>query len=119
MTHDTLLVSFLVVRSSQQHRYTAKLQCLKAWMGARNLRKADRTKILAYYKAANKGAKAFNEAEILGELPPALGGDICLFLYGMILKGLPIFRGLGDECMTALCCHGELELDLATATGIS
>ena len=72
-------------------------------MGARELAKADRTKILAYYRAANKGSKAFNEAEILEELPPALGGDIALFLYGEILKGLPIFRGLGNEVMTSLC----------------
>lgn len=33
-----------------------------------------------YYKAAKKGAKAFNEAEILSELPPSLGGDIAVFL---------------------------------------
>jgi hypothetical protein len=83
--------------------FTAKLQSLKAWMGARALSKQDRTKILAYYKAANKGAKAFNEQEILDELPPALGGDVCKALYGDVLAGLPIFRNLGTEVMTHLC----------------
>eukprot|EP01046_Picozoa_sp_COSAG06_P035736 COSAG06_NODE_3872_length_4815_cov_3.210560_2_plen_162_part_00 len=72
-------------------------------MGARALSKQDRTKILAYYKAANKGAKAFNEQEILDELPPALGGDVCKALYGDVLSGLPIFRNLGTEVMTHLC----------------
>ena len=98
-----VISTLLMGLAAGDQEYTAKIQSLKAWMGARGLRKADRSKILAYYKAANKGAKSFNEAEILEELPPALGGDIALFLYGDILKGLPIFRGLGEECMTALC----------------
>ena len=98
-----VISTLLMGLAAGDQEYTAKIQSLKAWMAARGLRKADRTKILAYYKAANKGAKAFNEAEILAELPPALGGDIALFLYGDILKGLLIFRGLGEECMTALC----------------
>lgn len=73
--------------------FTAKLQSLKAWMQvrsglmppadwpfqphsmlrytdrcaqARELAKQDRSKIVAYYRASNKGNKAFNEAEILG-----------------------------------------------------
>jgi CRP-like cAMP-binding protein len=39
----------------------------------------------------------------LEELPPAIGGNIALFLYGEILNNMPIFKGLGPECMTHLC----------------
>ena len=70
--------------------YAAKLQSLKAWMTARNLRKPDRNKIIAYYRAASKGTKSFDEAEILGDLPPALGGDITAFLYSDIVTNLPV-----------------------------
>ena len=98
-----VISTLLIGMAAGDQEFTAKLQSLKAWMGARNLSKQDRTKILAYYRAANKGSKAFNEQEILEELPPSLGGDVANALYRDILQGLPIFRNLGQEVMTHLC----------------
>ena len=86
-----------------EQEYMAKLAALKAWMKARDLKKTDSQKILAYYRARSKGTSSFDEGEILADMPPSLSGEITTFLYARFLKEVPIFRGLGTEVMTHLC----------------
>ena len=76
-----LISTLMMGVAAGDQEYASQLQSLKAWMSARNMRKPDRNKIIAYYRASRKGEKIFNEAAILADLPPALGGDISTFLY--------------------------------------
>jgi hypothetical protein len=61
--------------------YGQRLRALKAWMEVRKLPKHDCHKIAASFKAQNKTNTAFNESEILSELPPSLSATVMRYLY--------------------------------------
>lgn len=42
-------------------------------------------------------------ATILQDMPPTMGGDVLSHLYLRFLSTIPMFRGLSDEVMNALC----------------
>ena len=81
----------------------AKMLSIKAWMKARGLSKRDKAKIMAHVESQLSSGAAFNERDILHDLPPSLSGEVSYRLYYMYLESLPVFRGLGREVLTRLC----------------
>ena len=66
-------------------------------MEQRKLAKHDCHKIQASFKAQNKANTAFDEAEILAGLPPALSMTVMRYLYKDFLQAIPLFKNLSLE----------------------
>jgi hypothetical protein len=103
-----------------------KLEALQAWARTSEMPTEVATVALAYYRAASEVPRTSSiaEAEACGELPlvqpqqpnsslwqrmataaqrRARCDSLAVFLYGRVLRSLPIFRGLSEVALTQLC----------------
>eukprot|EP01052_Picozoa_sp_SAG31_P015666 SAG31_NODE_1013_length_10376_cov_9.342220_5_plen_347_part_00 len=98
-----VLSSIMVTNSASDQEYMAKMLSIKAWMKSRGITKRDKAKILAHVDSQLSSGAAFNEREILDDLPPSISGEISYRLYYKYVESLPVFRGLGREVLTHIC----------------
>ena len=74
---------------------------LRSWMRARGLKTSDKAKILAAFNTQTE-MSAFNQEQILGDLPPGLAADLSYFMYGNYIERIPLFRDLGKEVIAEM-----------------
>ena len=49
---------------------------------------------------------------MLAEMPPSMAAEVATYIYGVFLKTIPLFRGLGDEIIFQLCLAAKPVLAL-------
>jgi tetratricopeptide (TPR) repeat protein len=97
-----VISAIMMTLGAGQQDAMLKLLELRAWMRARDLKVSDKVKILAAFNTQNELA-AFNQKQILGELPPSLAADISYYMYGKYIERIPLFRHLGKEVIAETC----------------
>jgi len=71
-------------------------------MKSKKMTKKMRMKIQAHFEAQTDGG-LLNESDILSTLPASLSSEISMFMYYAHVKGIPIFKGMGNEVIKKLC----------------
>mmetsp|Transcript_6837 Transcript_6837/g.23893 ORF Transcript_6837/g.23893 Transcript_6837/m.23893 type:complete len:850 (+) Transcript_6837:179-2728(+) len=80
-----------------------KLEAVNEYIRYRRFPKVFRTAITQYYERLWSGSAAFNEGELLCNLPPTLRGRLVRFLYWKIVVRLPIFYKLDHFFLSKVC----------------
>eukprot|EP01050_Picozoa_sp_SAG11_P010790 SAG11_NODE_1102_length_5866_cov_2.173574_3_plen_159_part_00 len=83
--------------------FTLKINAMRAWLQEQRFSKRDQTTVLAYFRELWKSKTLFKETEILGEMPPAMRGELVQRLYKPAVQQMPLFKGLTDEIIAAIC----------------
>jgi hypothetical protein len=74
--------------------FQLKLNGMRMWLKEQNFSKPDQKKVLSYFQEVWKTKTLFNEAEILGEMPPAMRSKLVQQLYQPVIREVPLFKGL-------------------------
>jgi CRP-like cAMP-binding protein len=99
-----LISSVLIVMGSGEAEIQAKTVKLRQWMKRNHLPRNFQTHALEYFhRVWEEKMPTQLEEELYAALPPDLSAYITQELYGKTLRGLPIFKGLGEDFMAELC----------------
>ena len=97
------VISSLMMNSgASEQEMVQKMVALKTWMKSKKMTKKMRMKIQAHFEAQTDGG-LLNESDILSTLPASLSSEISMFMYYAHVKGIPIFKGMGNEVIKKLC----------------
>lgn len=91
-----------------------KLRALRQWMVDKKMDKAMQQRISLYFNQLWSARAMFDESAVLAEMPPSMSAEVSTYIYGMFLKTIPLFRGLGDEIIFQLCLAVKPMLALKT-----
>ena len=97
-----VMSSIMMTMGAGQQEAMVKLLALRAWMRARGMKTSDKAKILAAFHQQAESA-AFDQRQILSDLPPSLATDLSFFMYGKYIERMPLFRCLGTEVVAETC----------------
>jgi len=97
-----ILTDNLANAGEESREFNNKYKALKAWMDDRGLQRSYQLKVLNYYSHKYKNNVAFDQEELLDELPPAMSAHLMYTLYGNLIKELPYFRGLDEVVLVKL-----------------
>jgi hypothetical protein len=81
-----VLTDQLTQKGEESREFNTKYKALKAWMEDRGLKKSYSNKVLNYFSHKYKNNVAFDQEEILDELPPALGASL---MYHLCATSIP------------------------------
>eukprot|EP01043_Picozoa_sp_COSAG02_P010774 COSAG02_NODE_386_length_23297_cov_32.396457_6_plen_1111_part_00 len=108
-----LISSVLIVMGSGEAEIQAKTVKLRQWMKRNHLPRNFQTHALEYFhRVWEEKMPTQLEEELYAALPPDLSAYISQELYGKTLRGLPIFKGLGEDFMAELCASVNSQIVL-------
>jgi hypothetical protein len=79
-----------------------RLRALKGWMQTKNIPKGFQIRMSEYCNELWSG-KGFDTDTLFSEVPPAMKLHLTSFLYGGTVANIPLFRGLSEEVIGAIC----------------
>ena len=97
-----ILTDNLANAGEESREFNNKYKALKTWMDDRGLQRSYQLKVLNYYSHKYKNNVAFDQEELLDELPPAMSAHLMYTLYGNLIKEVPYFRGLDEVVLVKL-----------------
>ena len=98
-----LMTTISMAMNTGDQEVQVKLRSLRAWMISKNVPKTFQIKIVDYCNEMWSNRAGLNIDELLGDVPPAMKLNLATFLYGGAIGNVPLFRGLADEVIGALC----------------
>eukprot|EP01043_Picozoa_sp_COSAG02_P001880 COSAG02_NODE_41_length_47431_cov_32.449204_23_plen_1095_part_00 len=108
-----LISSVLIAMGSGEAEVQTKTIKLRQWMKRNHFPRKFQTNVLEYFhRVWEEKIPIQLEEELYAALPPDLTLYMNQALYGKALRGLPIFKGLGDEIIAELCTSVESQIFL-------
>ena len=102
-----VLSSVMISMGGKEREVNEKLAAAKVWMQEQRIAKAEQVKALNYFRHVYRSHVMYKEAEILSTMPPSMRLDFSMRLYATHLAQIPLFRGLGNSVIHALCAIVE------------
>mgnify|MGYP006094545417 CR=1 FL=1 len=88
--------------SSADSETEIKLRRLRSWMAERKLPKSFRKKAIEHF-TETWTQNYVHLPSLLGECPPAMAANMAVLLYGRYVSTVPLFKGLSQEVLAAMC----------------
>jgi hypothetical protein len=98
-----LMTTITMATSGDDQEVQIKLRSLRGWMISKNVPKMFQIKVVDYCNEVWSNRSGINIDELLGDVPPAMKLNLSTFLYGSVITNVPLFRGLAEEVIGALC----------------
>eukprot|EP01052_Picozoa_sp_SAG31_P008812 SAG31_NODE_451_length_15511_cov_77.547301_6_plen_520_part_00 len=98
-----VMSQLLASLKGNDQEYTLRLMGIRAWMKEQGVPKPEQRQVIDYFKAWWRNKTMISGDEILQELPPTLARNVSRQLYYNVLSQVPIFGGLPEDVLNALC----------------
>ena len=98
----SLITTISMSTSSTDTETELRLRRLRAWMAERKLPKGFRKKAIEHF-TETWTQNYMDLGTLLSECPPAMAANMAVLLYGRYVATVPLFKGLSQEVLSALC----------------
>eukprot|EP01052_Picozoa_sp_SAG31_P014108 SAG31_NODE_866_length_11370_cov_4.806761_4_plen_376_part_00 len=103
-----LISASLVGMNGADREVADRMRSVRAWMHDKRVPRTTQAKALQYFSKFYKAKLVYDEEQIFKEMPPAMRNEFSRHLYAKYISSVPMFRGVSQEIITALC--GALEV---------
>ena len=79
------------------------LRKLKIWLDHQMLPDDQQARIMDFFHSTWMTNRQIDYRALVSEMPPQMAGEVVTELYARFVSGIPLFRGLSSEVITALC----------------
>ena len=98
----SLITTISISISSTDTETEIRLRRLRSWMAEKKLPKAFRKQALEHFTDIWT-TNYMHMPSLLTECPPAMASKMAVLLYGRYVATVPLFKGLSQEVLSALC----------------
>jgi hypothetical protein len=84
-----------------------KIKALGDWMRRQHIPSTHQAQVREYFSELWMSQSILSEADIVAQLPPGMHGQICRILYIEFVATAPMFKGLAQTVLDALCKEME------------
>lgn len=97
------LSAVLTSRSASETIFNEKMDSVREFLRVKEVPVACKRKVLSYYSHYYQEKSVFDEAEIIERLPEYLQTNLIHIIYGSLIEGVPMFKGLDEHVIARLC----------------
>lgn len=98
----SLITTISISLSSTDTETEIRLRRLRSWMAEKKLPKAFRKAAIEHF-TETWTTNYMHLGSLLRECPPAMASKMAVLLYGRYVATVPLFKGLSQEVLSALC----------------
>lgn len=95
--------SMLISMGGKDAEANDMLRGVKAWLNETRIPRAQSKKTFEYFQMKLKGISKTSDSEALESMPPFMKEEFCRHIYLKVLQSVPVFRGLSNEVLGAIC----------------
>ena len=95
-----LQTNLMAAGAAQQQEVARKVRALRLWVTNNKVPKGLKNRVMA---AVDTAWKHEGDLQILDDMPSSIRAELTNFVYGDKVAGVPMFRGLSNEIISAVC----------------